>query len=298
MNETDEPNRTTDAPLRPPQWATLLLHGFCAPELVEELEGDLDELFRQRVQSMGERKARLRYVRDVVSLLRPFALKRQSRQYPKPARTDMLRNYLKIALRNLAKNKAYSFINIAGLATGMVVAMLIGLWIYDELSFDKYHQNYDRIAQVMQHQTYNDAIGTQVSVPVPIGAELRKSYGSEFKYVLMSSWTERHILTFGEKTFAKTGNFIEPQAPDMLTLKMLKGTRAGLKESASIILSESVAKAFFGEDDPTGKLMKLDNELAVKVTGVYEDLPTNSSFHDMSFVAAWDLYLISNPWIQ
>jgi putative ABC transport system permease protein len=101
----------------------------------------------------------------------------------------MLRNYLKIALRNLAKNKVYSFINIAGLATGMVVAMLIGLWIYDELSCDKYHQNYDRIAQVMQHQTYNGAIGTQTSVPFPIGAELRTSYGSDFKYVLMASWT-------------------------------------------------------------------------------------------------------------
>ena len=212
--------------------------------------------------------------------------------------TDMLRNYLKIALRNLAKNKVYSFINIGGLATGMVVAMLIGLWIYDELSFDQYHQNYDRIAQVMQHQTYNDAIGTQESVPFPIGAELRKSYGSEFKYVLMSSWTNHHILSYGEKTFTKSGNFMEPQAPDMLTLKMLNGTRAGLKEPASIFLSESVAKAFFGEEDPIGKLMKLDNDQSVKVTGVYEDLPANSSFHDMTFLAPWDLYLITNRWIQ
>jgi putative ABC transport system permease protein len=210
----------------------------------------------------------------------------------------MLRNYLKIALRNLAKNKVYSFINIAGLATGMVVAMLIGLWIYDELSFDKYHQNYDRIAQVMQHQTYNGAIGTQTSVPFPIGAELRTSYGSDFKYVLMASWTGRHILTFGEKTFTKTGTFIEPQAPDMLTLKMLSGSRAGLKETASILLSESVAKAFFGETDPVGKLMKIDGDQAVKVTGVYEDLPTNSSFNETTFIAPWALHLVREKWIE
>ncbi|WP_229311511.1 ABC transporter permease [Larkinella rosea] len=283
---------------QPPRWAKRLLYGFCSPELVEELEGDLEELFYERVPLIGVRKARLRYVRDVFSLMKPFAIKRKPSRYPTPATTDMLRNYLKIAFRNLAKNKVYSFINIAGLATGMVVAMLIGLWIYDELSHDKYHQNYDRIAQVMQHQTYNGDIGTQVSVPFPMGAELKKSYGSDFKYVMMASWTSRHILTVGEKTFSKTGLFIEPQAPDMLTLKMLRGNRAGLNDPASILLSESVARAFFGETDPMGQVMKLDNDQAVKVTGVYEDLPANSSFNEMTFVAPWELHLIKEPWIK
>lgn len=210
----------------------------------------------------------------------------------------MIRNYFKIAFRNLLKYKGYSFINIFGLATGMSVAILIGLWIYDELSYDKYHENYDRIAQVMQNQNYNGQIATHTSMPYQMAQEIRNNYGSDFKYVLQSSWTSGHILTYGEKKFSKSGNFFEPQVTDMLSLKMLKGTRAALKEPHSIILSESYAKAFFGDADPMDKLMKLDNKTDVKVTGVYEDLPYNSSFKDMYYVMPWELYMITNPWIK
>lgn len=219
----------------------------------------------------------------------------------------MIRNYLKIALRNLVKNKVYSFINIAGLATGMAVAMLIGLWIYDELSFNRYHQNYDRIVQVMQHQTFNGDVGTQRANPYPLGPELLSRYGSEggpFKYVVMSSWTDSHILAYGNQKITRQGNFFEPQAPDMLTLNMRKGTRSGLKETNSVMLSESVANAFFGNADPIGRLIKIDNKFDVKVTGVYEDLPYNSDFKDLTFIAPWALFInnanwpekLTNPW--
>src|SRR5450432_1594022 len=102
----------------------------------------------------------------------------------------MFKNYFKTAWRNLVKNKMHSFINIAGLSAGMAVAMLIGLWICNELSFDKYHKNYDSIAQVMQHQTLNGEVKTQTDVPIPLGDILRTNYGSQFKKVVMSSNTE------------------------------------------------------------------------------------------------------------
>ncbi|RYU96111.1 ABC transporter permease [Emticicia agri] len=210
----------------------------------------------------------------------------------------MISNYFKIAFRNLLKYKGYSFINIFGLATGMAVAILIGLWIYDELSYDKYHQNYDRIAQVMQNQTYNGQVATHTSMPHKMAEEIRNNYGSDFKYVLQSSWTSSHILSVGEKKFSKSGNFFEPQVTEMLSLKMLKGTRAALNEPNSIILSESYAKAFFGNADPMDKIMRLDNKTDVKVTGVYEDLPYNSSFREMYYILPWQLYLSTNPWIK
>ena len=210
----------------------------------------------------------------------------------------MIKNYLKIAYRNLIKNKVYSFINIAGLATGMAVAMLIGLWIYDELSYDTYYENYDRIAQVMQHQNYNGETGTQVANPAVMAEEIRNNYGDDFKYVLQSSWTSSHILAVGDKKFIKTGNYFEPEVTEMLSLKMLKGTRAGLQDPNSILLSESLAKAYFGTGNPLGKLMKIDNKEDVKVTGVYEDFPLNSTFNQMLFIAPWQLYLSSNPWIK
>ena len=210
----------------------------------------------------------------------------------------MIKNYFKIAWRNLLKSKGYSAINIGGLAVGMAVAMLIGLWVHDELSFDKYHKNYDRIAQVMQHANYNGKVETQVANPALMGPELRSKYGSDFKYVVQSSWTGGHLLTVGDKHISKVGIFFEADAPEMLTLKMRKGKRAGLKDPYSIMLSASAAEAIFGKDDPMDKTIKFDRTYDVKVTGVYEDLPGNTSFSEIKIMMPWELWLIQNPWAK
>lgn len=209
----------------------------------------------------------------------------------------MLRNYFKIAFRNLVKNKVYSLLNIVGLSAGMAVAILISLWMWDEVSFNKYHQNYDRIVQVMQHVTNNGEVQTWPNTPLPLAEELRKSYGSDFKYVTVSQ-NAYSILSYSEKKFSKKGAYFEPQITEMLTLKMRKGTGNGLKNPNSILLSESVAKTFFGEADPLDKIMKLDNQTDVKVTGVYEDLPANSDFHDVTFIAPWQLYYTNTEWVR
>jgi ABC-type antimicrobial peptide transport system permease subunit len=210
----------------------------------------------------------------------------------------MLKSYFTIAWRNLLKNRVYSFINIGGLAVGMAVAILISLWVFDELSYDKYHDNYDRIVQVMQHQTYNDEIGTQEANPAVMAEEIREVHGNDFTYVLQASWNYDHTLTFGDKMFLKPGSYFEPQVAEMLTLNMKFGARDGLSEMNSILLSESVAKAYFGDDNPVGKVLRIDNRVDVKVTGVYEDLPHNSSFHDLKFILPWDLYLSQNKWVR
>lgn len=157
----------------------------------------------------------------------------------------MLKNYLKAAWRNLFKNKAFSLINISGLSAGMAVAMLIGLWIWDELSFNKYHQHYDRIARVMENDTYNGEIRTGTAIPLPLEAALRNNYGSDFKHIVIASWTERHTLSVGDKKVSYPGTFIGAGAPEMLTLNMLKGARNGLKDPSSILISQSVAKALY-----------------------------------------------------
>src|SRR5436190_282686 len=117
----------------------------------------------------------------------------------------MIKNYFRIAWRNLAKNRASSIINIGGLAIGMAVAILIGLWIHDELSFNTYHKNYDRIAQVKSNADYNGEVFTIDSHPMPLGTEIHSSYGDDFRYVVMSTQTERHILSFGDKKFSEDG---------------------------------------------------------------------------------------------
>ncbi|RIV21338.1 ABC transporter permease [Fibrisoma montanum] len=282
----------------PPHLADRLLEWFVAPHQLETLQGDLHEEFTYQVERVGVWRARWRYWRDVLGFIRPYVIKRQRNEYPNPTNTDMIENYFKIAWRNLIRAKGYALINIGGLAVGMAVAMLIGLWVWDELNFDKSFANYDRIAQVMQHQTYNGKIGTQTAIPFPLGDELRRNYGESFKHVLMATWIEPRVLTVGDKTISKSGLAIEPQAPAMLTLSMRKGTWAGLTETASILLSESTARDLFGEADPMNKLIRLDDKTTVKVTGVYEDLPQNSSFSTMSFITPWELFLSERTWVR
>lgn len=201
----------------------------------------------------------------------------------------MIKNYLKIAWRNLIRNKASSFINITGLSVGMAVAISIGLWIWDELAFDKYHQNYDNIARVMQRQTIDGEVAVLKAMPIPAAFQLKEQYKDKFEYVVLSSWTNPHLLSFMNKKLSITGNFMDADAPEMLTLKMVEGTRAGLKDPSSILISSTVAKAIFGRENPIEKTLKLDT-INLKVTGVYEDLPNNSSFNNVLFIAPWESY--------
>jgi ABC-type antimicrobial peptide transport system permease subunit len=216
----------------------------------------------------------------------------------------MIKNYFKIAWRNLINNRVSSLINIGGLAMGMAVAILIGLWIWDEISFDTNFKNYDRIAKALQNNWINNETQTWDSEGLPLAPALRASYGSNFKHVIMTSWTGGHILSYGEKNLNETGNYMEPGIIDMLSLKIVKGSPRGLDDPESILLSETVAKSFFGDADPINKLMKIDKKLNVKVTGVYEDLPQNCSFGDLTYIAPFQLLAISehyatrfnNPW--
>jgi putative ABC transport system permease protein len=200
----------------------------------------------------------------------------------------MFKNYLKVAWRYLLNNKTHSLINIAGLSVGMAVTILIGLWIWDELSFDKYHTNHDRIAQVWQKQTFNSKIATGKAVPMPLGEELRRSFKGDFRYVVMSSLSSKHVLNVDDKSVARKGCFMEEAGPELFTLNMLKGTRAGLKDPGSVLVSRATAIALFGDADPVNKVVKLDNkENSFKVTGVYEDLPENTTLNSVSFIASW-----------
>ncbi|MET3126046.1 ABC-type antimicrobial peptide transport system permease subunit [Arcicella rosea] len=210
----------------------------------------------------------------------------------------MIQNYLKITLRTLFRNKVYSFINIGGLAVGMAVTMLIGLWVWDELSFNKYHKNYNRIAKVMQHITNNGDVQTRESVPYPLAEELRKNYGSDFKHVVLSMDDVWNVLSYGDNKFLKVGSYFEPQGIEVFGVKMLKGSADCLKDPSSIILSESVAIALFGKIDPLDKVIKMDNQYTVKVTGVYEDFPKNSTFNTVTFIAPFKLFYNRYGWVR
>ena len=209
----------------------------------------------------------------------------------------MIKSYFKIAWRNLGKSKMHSFINIIGLSIGMTVAILIGLWIHDEVSFNKDFKNYDRIAQVVQNVTNNGEVQTWTSVPWPLANELRNNYGSDFKHIAMGYYIGDHLLSLEDKKLKKVGGYFEKEAPELFSLEIVRGNNK-LDDPSSLLLSESAAKAYFGDADPINKLLKIDNQFNVKVTGVYKDLPHNSTFADLSFMSTWDMIYNNTEWIR
>lgn len=176
--------------------------------------------------------------------------------------------------------------------------MLIGLWVWDELSFDKYHSNYNRIAQVMEQDTYNNNVHTGKAIPLPLYAELRNNYSRDFKHIVITAWTDPHILTAGDKKITYSGTFMGAEGPEMFSLRMLKGTRSGLNGTSGMLISQSVAKALFGNGDPMGKMVQLDNKVSFSVSGVYEDLPLNTTLHGVAFMAPWEFFASNKDWLQ
>ena len=170
--------------MHPPKLFLRFFRWFCHPKLLKYIEGDLMELYDERLKENGKRKADIRFIIDVLLLFRPGII-RPSEGYKNVNHYAMYRSYFKIGLRNLLRNKGYSVINIGGLAIGMVVAILIGLWIYDELSFNKYHKNYDRIVQILKGGTYEGKFYQgQRHLPFPLIEELQTTYASNFKHII------------------------------------------------------------------------------------------------------------------
>jgi putative ABC transport system permease protein len=290
--------------ITPPKRPLHFLRWFCREEYLEEIEGDLTEVFIKQAET-SPRQAKWKFAWSVIKYFRPEFMKSFNNYQPNAY--GMYKSYFKIGWRNLLSSKGYSFINIGGLALGMAVAILIGLWVHDELSFNKHQENYNSVAAVLQHNLVDGTIDTGSSQSYQLGSELRNSYGNHFKYVVMSTFPDSYILAHHEKAFSVVGNFMEADGPELLSLQMLYGTRTGLKDPSSVLLSASVSNTFFGADDPIGKVLKLDNGVDLKVTGVYQNIPDNSDFKgEFGFIAPLEIIVNrggrsfgwGNNWLQ
>lgn len=282
----------------PPRVFLRFFRWYCHPKLRDHIEGDLMEEYRE--QSHGSKiRADLNFIVDVVLLCRPGII-RPIEVFRNLNHPRMLKSYFKIGWRNLLANKGYSVINIGGLAIGMTVAMFIGLWIYDELSYNKYHDNYDQIARI-HHGGIDPQTGEYYGGPalqMPVGATLRNDYPQYFKQAITCWWPDSYPVSSGEESFSKRGMFMERQGLEMFSIKMLKGTHASLDKQNSVVISQSMAEALFGNEDPMSKVLKIDNRMEVEVTGVFEDIPRNNELGGLQFFAPWSLFLASNQWLQ
>jgi putative ABC transport system permease protein len=178
--------------LKPPEYARKILISFLRNDLAEEVQGDLEENFYTTVKNKSPLRAQLNYWYQVMNYLRPFAIRKTKNIYINDY--AMFQNYFKIGWRNMKRNVGYTFINVGGLAVGMAVAILNGLWIWDELSFNKYYENYDRIAQVGIRGENEDGIWRGVTVTYPMGTELIEKYHGSLGRRLAMAVTKRYSL--------------------------------------------------------------------------------------------------------
>ncbi|WP_223833956.1 ABC transporter permease [Spirosoma profusum] len=267
--------------IRPPRWARWFLTQFHPDDTLEEVEGDLDELYTYWYERTGPTQATLRYLLNVASVLPPFVRSRKTnnQQYePSTFSPFMIRNYFKIAFRNLLLNKAYSAINIAGLAIGMVGCLAIGLFVWDEWKFDKSIPDSEKIYRIYTERT-KDNTTTKAAVVAPAYATFLQQQYPEVDTttrILMSP--DRFLMELGnQKNYEDKGWFVESSFLQVFALPLESGTAAGILDiPRTILLTSELAKKYFGKENPVGKTIKI-NTFDYTVKGVLAPLPDH--FH-------------------
>lgn len=190
----------------------------------------------------------------------------------------MIKNYLKIAWRNLFKNKGFSITNILGLTIGITCTILIFLWVQDERAYDKFHGNYNKIYQVIAHRNFNNQIFTDRNMVLPLAKSL-EDVSPQIKNAVVTTHRQSHVLTYGDAKLKKNGYTVSEHFFDMFSWKFIKGNAAtAIPDAYSIVLTASAAKALFGNADPINKVVKIDNDYDAKVTAIVQDPPGNSTF--------------------
>ncbi len=284
----------TPRPPAPPAWALRFLEWYCNPALLEEIEGDLNEAFAERVAAQGLTRARLLFILDVFRFIRPFALRREPPRYAPPHLTDMLSNYSKIAWRNLAKNKVYSAINIAGLSIGLACCLTIGLYIQDEVSHDRFHPHAAHLYRVVEKQVQSGNLYNMAVTPGPLAPALKTEFADIEQTCRLGR--ARGVVQLGKVVVEPDKILVTDNAFfDIFGFKLLRGNpRKALLGPGETVLTEAMAAWLFGAgwrgvNDMLGRQLTFNDKRTLTVAGVAENPPANSHIQfDMLLSVRYD----------
>jgi putative ABC transport system permease protein len=283
----------------PPLWASKLLDWLGDPNTREEVQDDLQELYGYWVKTVGVRKARWRYGLSALKLLRPLAKRKEDYSTTFFLHPAMIRNYFKIALRNFVRNKAFSAINILGLALGLTCSLLIYLWVRDELSIDRYHTNGPQMYRVMWRQLSDGKRMAMVSTPGPMAQEMAKKFPEIVHASGFTARKARMMFSVGEKVNKEQGDWAGPDWFRIVSVNLLEGSpETALKSPNSLAISRKLAETYFGSSRAAiGKSVRLENKSDYQVTAVFENLPQNTS-QKYDFLLPWDDFLNRQAWAR
>jgi putative ABC transport system permease protein len=270
----------------PPWWADWLLERFLPPDLLEDVLGDLHEVFARQVPEQGRAKAVAMYLLTAVQYLRPYFFSRKTKHtyYTKPLHTDMLRNYLLVARRHMLRHKGFTFINVFGLTVGLTACLLITLYVLDELSYDRYAARADRIYRIVSKGRLGGNDLQHPFVGAPAGPALVSDYPFIESYTRLKA-QGGFAVSHGSKKFREEKVvFTDPNFFDVFSIRVLKGDpKNALRDPRSIVITEAIAQKYFGTKDPLGKTLMLGENNPYRVAGVCQDVPDNTHFHYQLF---------------
>lgn len=204
----------------------------------------------------------------------------------------MFQNYIKIAFRQLLKNKTFSFINIIGLSVGMAAVMLILLWAQNEISYDQFHEKKDRIYELWNKGEWSGDLQCWNTTPT-IASKFLKQDVAEVEKVARVNWSSTNLFTIGDKKLNANGNAVDPEFLEIFSFPLVSGdVKTALKDPTSIVITEKLASKLFGNENPMGKTVKKDNAESFVVTGVVADLPNNTRFN-FEYLLPWSFLIKS-----
>ncbi|MET7257637.1 permease prefix domain 2-containing transporter [Dyadobacter fermentans] len=269
---------------RPPRWADYLLEKFVNPRFLEDIQGNLEEIFLRRTREVGVARARREYAWAAVRHLTPYFTQKSPSPYPTVSNLSpaMLNHYLTNALRHFAKNRQFTFLNAVGLATGLICTLLIYLWVADELAFDRFHEKGARLYKVMVHENG----GAKLVTSDGTGGILRVMLPKDMPEVEMAvsttppAWFQKFNLSADGRTVSAAGNFVSADYFKAFSFPLIQGSaQSVLTDKNTVTISEQMAVRLFGSAE------KAMNQLVewkwqafsrkCQVTGVFKDQPHN-----------------------
>ena len=270
--------------LKPPSWAIRFLNSFCNDHLADAVLGDMFELYRRRRKKMGKQRADLLFIFGVFQFMQPFAMRKRSASNHVNS-IDMLQNYLKIAWRNMARQRMYTTIKIGGFAIGIATCLVIGLFIRHELSYDSHIRGAANVYRIYNHFTGPDG-GKGTAFPAPFASILKTDYADVEKVarLIPYKWFNAgsNLVRRDDKLeniFEERFAYADPDLLNILEIPIIMGSpKDALSKPNSIVISRTKAEKYFGSDDPIGKTIILndDKNQLLTIGGVMEDFPRTS----------------------
>ncbi|MEM6630219.1 MAG: ABC transporter permease, partial [Bacteroidota bacterium] len=260
----------------PPTFGTQLLQWIYGVEFFNEIHGDFLELFEENLANKGRFQARWHYVKDALFSLRNLRIKRYP-SLPYFNQFAMFENYFKITLRNIAKNKVYSVLNILGLALGIAACIFILQYVSYERSYDTFHAHYEDLYRIQYKVYRGNELNIDCAAAVPRVGPFMKEKMPEVREFARAFPTSG-VISFEDQKFREERiHIVDPSFLKIFTFPLVSGDlETALTEPYTVVISESTARKYFGNQDPIGKMLQMDGEESMAVTAVAKDVPDNS----------------------